>query len=147
MDDKTNSQRRSGQGGFKSTMIARFLTPIAAAGASAAAGYAAKKAPDFFEKTVLPRLKTMAGDAGGVGGVARELPSKAASVASSAGDVAQDLTEKAKSLVASAVPSGNGNGTNGSGGRSREGLTLEQLEQRRDERARARAARRKSGGH
>src|SRR5581483_11200688 len=64
-----DSQRRQGRGSFKSTLITRFLTPIAAAGASAAAGYAAKKAPDFFEKTVLPRLKAIAGDNAAATGV------------------------------------------------------------------------------
>ena len=153
MDDN-DSQRRDGRpggSGLKSQLTTRFLTPIAAAAASAAAGYAAKKAPDFLEKTVLPRLRSMAEDAGGVtrdlpskaasvassaGGVTRDLPTKAASVASSAGDVAQDLGDRAKSLVSSG---------DASNGRSRPSRSMQELQKRRDERARHRAERRKTG--
>src|SRR5437763_16802086 len=102
--DKNDSHRREGQGrgDFKSKLATRFLTPIAAAGASAAAGYAVKKAPDFFERTLLPRLRSLAGDAGSV---THDLPARAVSVAStaasSAGDVAQELGDRAKSIVSS----------------------------------------------
>ena len=51
-NDSQGRDRRQSQGDFKSRLITRFLTPIAAAAASAAAGYAAKKAPDFFERTL-----------------------------------------------------------------------------------------------
>jgi|SRR5437868_1946019 len=132
--DKNDSHRREGQGrgDFKSKLASRFLTPIAAAAASAAAGYVAKKAPDFFERTLLPRLRSIVRDAGDV---TRELPARAASVASSAGDVAQDLGDRAKSLVTSGTP--------GSNGTSRRNLSSQELEKRRDERARSRADRRK----
>src|SRR5437868_12682556 len=108
MDEKDSHgrDRRQSQGDFKSRVVTRFLTPIAAAAASAAAGYAAKKAPDFFERTLMPRLRSLAGDAGGV---TRDLPAKAASVASNAGDVAQDLGDRAKSLV----PGTHASGSNG----------------------------------
>src|SRR5437763_6049954 len=133
--DKNDSHRREGQGrgDFKSKLATRFLTPIAAAAASAAAGYAAKKAPDFFERTLLPRLRSLAGEAEGV---TRDLPAKAATVASSAGDVAQELGDRAKSLVTSGTPASSGN--------SRSKVSLQELEQRRGERARSRAERRKT---
>ena len=135
MDDSDSQgrDRRRGQGDFKSRLVTRFLTPIAAAAASAAAGYAAKKAPDFFERTLLPRLRSLAGEAEGV---TRDLPAKAATVASSAGDVAQELGDRAKSLVTSGTPASSGN--------SRSKVSLQELEQRRGERARSRAERRKT---
>jgi hypothetical protein len=131
-NDSRRSDRRQGRGDLRSTLVARFLTPIAAAAASAAAGYAAKKAPDFFERKLLPRLRSAAGDAGGV---TRELPARAASVATSAGDMAQELGDKAKSLVTSGTPSASG--SNNSKGRS-----LQEIEKRRDERSRSRNERR-----
>jgi hypothetical protein len=137
-NDSSRRDRRQDHSNFKSTLVTRFLTPIAAAAASAAAGYAAKKAPDFFERTLLPRLRSLAGDAGDV---TRDLPAKAASVASSAasvassaGDVAQDLADHAKSLVSV--------GTQTSNGSSRSRPSLQEIEKRRDERTRARAERR-----
>jgi hypothetical protein len=134
--DENDSQGRDGRQSrrdFKSKLVTRFLTPIAAAAASAAAGYAAKKAPDFFERTLLPRLRSLAGDAEGV---TRDLPAKAATVASSAGDVAQELGDRAKSLVTSGTPTSSSN----SGSK----VSLQELEKRRDERARSRAERRKT---
>jgi hypothetical protein len=67
--------------------------------------------------------------------LAADLPQKAASLAGSAGDVAHDLGERAKSLVPSKDSSGNG---------TRQGVSLPDLAKRRDERARARAERRKA---
>jgi len=132
-NDSQGRDRRQSQGDFKSRLVTRFLTPIAAAAASAAAGYAAKKAPDFFERTLLPQLRSLAG---GAEGVTRDLPAKAATVASSAGDVAQELGDRAKSLVTSGTPASSGN--------SRSKVSLQELEQRRGERARSRAERRKT---
>src|SRR5437764_14972956 len=119
-NDSQRRDRRQDHGDFKSKLALRFLTPIAAAAASAAAGYAAKKAPDFFERTLLPRLRSVASDAEGV---TRDLPAKAASVASSAGDVAQDLGDRAKSLVSS--------GGSTTRGPSRRKLSSQELEKRR----------------
>ena len=124
-DDGGNKQDR----GFKSRLVSSFMTPIAAAAASAAAGYAAQKAPAFVEQKVLPRLKSLADDAGGS---AHDLPSKARSVASGAGDVAQDLGERAKSLVTS-------------NGQRRPSRSAGEIARRQEQRARARADRRKAG--
>jgi hypothetical protein len=132
-NDSRRGDRRQDRSSFKSTLVSRFLTPIAAAAASAAAGYAAKKAPDFFERKLLPRLRSLAGDAGNV---TQDLPARAASVASSAGDMAQELGDKAKSLVTSGTPSSSG---------SSRRRSLNEIEKRRDERTRSRAARRTTG--
>jgi hypothetical protein len=133
-DDSHESGGRA-RGGWKSRVAGRFLTPLAAAGASAAAGYAVKKAPDLLERA-LPRLRSLAPNTDSVG----ELPARAASAAttaaSSVGEVAEDLGERVKSLVTSSTPA---NGTGGSQKRS-----LEELGQRRDERARSREQRRKA---
>jgi hypothetical protein len=121
--------------GAKTRIATRFLTPIAAAAASAAAGFVVKRGPDYVERVLLPRLRELAGEAENV---TKDLPGKAASVASGAGDVAQDLTDRAKSIV------GSDGSTSPSDNHRR--FTPEQLEQRRQDRARSRAARRKPRG-
>ena len=122
------------RGGAKTRMATRFLTPIAAAGASAAAGFVVKRGPDYFERVLLPRLRDLAGEAENV---RKDLPGRVVSVASGAGDVAQDLTDRAKTLVASDNP------TSSAGNHRR--FSPAELEQRRHDRARSRAARRKTG--
>jgi len=138
-NESTGEQKQRGD--LKSALTTRFLTPLAAAAASAAAGWIVKKGPDFVEQTLLPRLRSASGNGGGVasdlpskaGSLTRDLPSKAGSVASTATDMVQELGEKAKSLVTSETPSpSNGN---------RRRRSLDELEKRRDERARARAER------
>jgi hypothetical protein len=119
----------------KTRIATRFLTPIAAAAASAAAGYVVKRGPDYVERVLLPRLRELAGEAENV---TKDLPSKATSVASGAGDVAQDLTDRAKTLV------GSGAETPSSGNHRR--FTAQELEKRRHDRARSRAQRRKARG-
>jgi hypothetical protein len=130
MAEQESRQRgkQNDSGEFKSRLVKSFLTPIAAAAASAAAGYAAKKAPAYVERKVLPKLKSAAGEAGGA---AQDLPSRAKSVASGAGDVAQELGGRAKSLVSS-------------NGRRRTSRSAAEIARRQGERARARAERRKT---
>jgi hypothetical protein len=123
------------RGGAKTRIATRFLTPIAAAAASAAAGFVVKRGPDYVESVLLPRLRELAGEAENV---TKDLPGKAASVASGAGDVAQDLTDRAKTLVGSGSPTSSG------GNHPR--FSPQELEQRRQARARSRAARRKPRG-
>ena len=123
------------RGGAKTRIATRFLTPIAAAAASAAAGYLVKKGPDYFERVVLPRVRELAGEAENV---TRDLPGKASSVASGAGDVAQDLGERAKALV--------GAGAQQASNVNHRRFSPQELEQRRDKRARSRAERRKARG-
>jgi hypothetical protein len=134
-DDATDRSGSTGRSDWKGRLVSRFLTPIAAAAASAAAGYAVKKAPDVLERA-LPKLRSLAPDTDSVG----ELPGRAASAATNAaagvGDLAQDLGGRAKALVTPGQP------TNG-GGADRKG-SLQELAQRRDERTRSREARRKA---
>jgi len=133
-DDATDRSGSTGRSDWKGRLVSRFLTPIAAAAASAAAGYAVKKAPDVLERA-LPKLRSLAPDADSVG----ELPGRAASAATNAatsvGDLAQDLGGRAKALVTPGQP------TNGGADRK---SSLEELAQRRDERTRSREARRKA---
>jgi len=137
-EDAQDKGRRS-RDDFKTKILTRLLTPIAAAGASAAAGYAVKKGPDVLER-LLPKLRSLAGDAGTV---THDLPARAASVAStaasSAGDVAQELGDRAKSLVSAAPLVGNG-----STGSPRRNISQAELEKHWEERARARAERQKA---
>ena len=92
----------------------KILMPVVATLASAAASYFAKKAPQYLEQTLLPKLRETKDAAGGVG------------------DVAHDLAERAKSVVGD-EPSGGGNTP-----------SPDDLEKRRRERAEHRAARRKA---
>jgi len=119
----------------KTRIATRFLTPIAAAAASAAAGYVVKRGPDYVDRVLLPRLRELAGEAENV---TKDLPSKATSVAGGAGDVAQDLTDRAKTLV--------GSGAETPSRANHRRFTAQELEQRRDDRARSRAQRRKARG-
>jgi hypothetical protein len=119
----------------KATLAQKVLMPIVAAGASAAASYLAKKAPQYLEQTVLPKLRE-AKD--GAGGAARDLPARAKATVGGAGEVAQDLAGRARSVV------GGDSGDGGGNGRTLEGFSPEQLERRRNERAEHRAARRKA---
>jgi hypothetical protein len=106
----------------KRRVTEKLLTPIVAAGASAAAGYVAKKGPGFVENTVVPRQK---------------LPEKARAAVSSGGELAEQLTDKARDVVGGGAES-NGE-TGGSGGQ----LSQDELSRRREERARHRAQRRR----
>jgi hypothetical protein len=139
-DDSQDRDRRGRRYDWKTRILTRLLTPIAAAGASAAAGYAVKKAPDMLER-MLPKLRSLADDAGGV---RHDLPARAASVASnaasSAGDVAQELGDRAKAFVSGASLVGNGL----SSGSPRAEISQAELEKRWEERARARAERQKA---
>jgi hypothetical protein len=110
----------------------RFLAPIVATAASAAASYLAKKAPAYLEENVLPKLRSATSGAGGAAG---SLPDRAKSVVGNVGNVAEDLTERAKAVVSTG---------NGGGGSSRRGYAPDELERRRAERAEAREARRKA---
>ena len=88
--------------------------PVVATLSSALASYLAKKAPQYLEKTVMPKLRETKESAGGVG------------------DVAHDLTERARSVVSSGDDA------------EHDTKTTDELEQRRRERADHRAARRKA---
>jgi len=125
----------------KKRIAEKLLAPVVAAGASVAARYAVKKAPDiakktpdFLEKTVLPWLRQAAE---GAGGAAEKLPEVARSAVSTGGDLAEKLTDRARDVT--------GSGGNGSGGSDRSArLSLEQLTERSEDRAKGREQRRKA---
>ncbi len=118
-------------------LAARFLAPIVAGAASAAASYAVAKGPELFEKKVLPRLREAMQ---GAGGAAQDLPSRVKSAAGDAGGVAERLTDRARSVAGTALHS-NGEA---SGGRRRSRIPADELERRRKARAQGRAERRRT---
>jgi hypothetical protein len=110
----------------------KALMPIVATAASAAAGYAAKKAPPLIEAKVLPKLKEAVS---GVGSAVEDIPAHAKSAAGNVGDLADGLAQKAKD----AVP-----GVGGGGSFRRGTLSSDELARHVQRRAEARAARRKT---
>ena len=122
LEQKTGLKRRAAE---------KFLTPIVAAAASAAAGYAVRKGPELFEQRVLPWLRRAAEEAGEA---TQDLPTRAKSVASDAGDVAEKLTERVRAVAGNAVQTG----------APRTRLTSTELQRRRQSRADGRAKRRAS---
>jgi hypothetical protein len=130
------AETASAKGDFGKRLAHKALMPIVATAASAAAGYVAKKGPSFFEDTVMPKLKELGN---GAGGVASAVPSKAKDAVGGAGDLAEGLASRARGVVP-----GGGDGGDGGGGSARNGLSQDELERHVQERAEARAARRKS---
>jgi hypothetical protein len=119
----------------KRRIAEKALTPIVAAGASAAATYVARKGPGFVEDTLLPRLKEAAQ---GVGGAAEKLPEKlpekARAAVSSGGELAEQLTGKARDVVGAGGAESTDDGSSGT-------LSQDELSRRSEERARHRAQR------
>jgi hypothetical protein len=107
-----------------------MLMPIVATAASAAATYAAKKAPQLIDDKVMPKVRDAVR---GAGGAAHDLPGKAKAAAGDAGDVAERLTDRARS-AAGAARNGNRDRT----------VSSQELERRTRERAKHRSARRKA---
>jgi hypothetical protein len=116
----------------KRRIAEKALTPIVAAGAGAAANYVAKKGPGFVEETVLPKLKETVERAGGA---AEKLPDRARSAVSGGGDLAEQLTDKARGVVGAESEGG---------GNAAESRSTKEMSQRREERAKSRAKRRKA---
>jgi hypothetical protein len=119
-----------------SRLLEKALMPIVATAASAAASYAAKKAPQLLEDKLVPKLRGLARDAGGA---ARDLPGKAKATAGDAGDVAEHLTERVKSVAGGASRT-----AQAKSGRGRNNVSSAELERRARERAAHRSARRKA---
>jgi hypothetical protein len=69
----------------KKALVDKVLIPLAAAGASAAGGYLARKAPAFVERKLMPRLRE-------------------AGTSSAPRDVAQTLVDRAQSVAKKATP-------------------------------------------
>jgi hypothetical protein len=113
----------------------KLLAPIVAALASLAARYAAKKAPEFIENTVVPWMRQATENAGGA---AEKVPDLARSAVSSGGDLAERLTDRARDVT------GGGSSESSSGSDRSRRLTQKQLSERSDDRAKRRAQRRKA---
>jgi len=116
-----------------SRLLEKALMPIVATAATAAASYAAKKAPQLIETKVVPKARDLMS---GAGDVARDLPGKAKSAAGDAGDVADQLTDRVKSVAGASRAA--------QPGRRRTNVTSDELDRRAKERARHRSARRKA---
>jgi hypothetical protein len=131
-DDSVTDSKRSRGGGVMRGLAVKLLTPLVAAAASAAAGYAAKKGPKLLEETVLPKLRDARG---GAGERMHDLPAQARSAAGGATDLAHDLAGRV---------TGQADGSSSEGGRSGDdsGVGSEELEAKREARAERRAARR-----
>jgi hypothetical protein len=125
MDTSTGSKR--GERSVGSRLLEKALMPIVATAASAAAGYAAKKAPQLVEDKVVPKVREFAK---GAGGAARDLPARAKSAAGDAGDVAEHLTERVKSVAGNPTRTGR-----------RNTVSSAELDRRMKERAKHRTAR------
>ena len=125
-------------------LLQKMLMPIVATAASAAATYAAKKAPQMLEDKVVPKARELMN---GAGSVTQNLPDKAKSAASGAGDVAETLTDRARSFVGDAASSAGETvhgavGSVGSNGHRR-AISSRELTKRREQREKGRAERRK----
>ena len=120
-------------------LIVKLLMPLVATAASAAAGYAVKKAPELLEEHIGPRLRGAKDDAA-------DLPGRAKAAAGSAGDLATGLTDRARAVAGGAVQwgddgdAGENGGTDGVQARSQEELTRRRAEraERRNDRRRNR---------
>jgi hypothetical protein len=130
----TDTKRNRG-GGVMRGLAVKLLTPLVAAAASAAAGYAAKKGPKLLEETVLPKLREARG---GAGERMHDLPAQARSAAGGATDLAQDLAGRVTGQ-AEGSSSARSEGDRSGGGSD---VGSEELEAKREARAERRAARR-----
>jgi hypothetical protein len=126
---KTTSRSRS----LPAALVMKLLTPLLASAASAAATYAARRAPDLFEEMVAPRLRELGRASAREAG---KLPSRAESLVGGGGDLADGLTERVQSIA------------EGVTGRSRPepSSSAEQRERERAARAARREARRRALG-
>jgi hypothetical protein len=129
MDVKSQS-KKTGELGRR--LLEKALMPIVAAAGTAAASYAAKKAPQVLDEKVVPKLRGL------VGGAKQDLPARAKSMAGGAGEVAEQLTQRVTDVVGTTAHGGPANDR-----RSRT-VSTEELERRRREREKHRSARRKA---
>lgn len=116
------------------SLAGKLLAPLIAAATSVAASFVAKKAPELVEEKLVPWLRDALD---GAGGVTEKLPDKARSAVSTGGDLAGHLTDR----VRDATGFGDDDSANGSGGSA---LSLDDLSQRSEDRAKRRAERRKA---
>jgi hypothetical protein len=116
--DAAGKLRGERRGGYRS-VAEKVLVPVGAALTSAAVSYAVRKAPELFEKHVLPKLREQ--------GDPREL----------AGDVMQ----RVRAVVEPHAPVGGSGGGSDSGGSRRPRLSAAERERERAERAARRRGR------
>ena len=135
MDAKASSNDGRGIG---SRLLEKMLMPIVATAASAAATYAAKKAPQLLDEKVVPRMRELVDGAGG----ASALPAKAKDAAGGVGDVAEQLAGRARSAAGDTADAVRG--ATGTNGHRQKRVSAKELERRQRERAAARAERRTS---
>jgi hypothetical protein len=128
MDSRTDTARK-GEVGRR--LLQKLLMPIVATAASAAAGYAAKRAPQVLEKKILPKLRDV------VGSAVQEVPERAKSAAGDAGDVAERLAERVTNVVGQPTRRAH----NEELGRT---VSAGELQRRQSEREKHRSARRKA---
>jgi hypothetical protein len=122
-------QSKSG-GDVAGRLLNKMLMPIVATAASAAATYAARKAPQLLEDKVVPKVRELMD---GAGGATQDLPAKAKSAAGGAGDIAEKLGDRARAVAGTA-----------SNGHRHAQLSSKELERRRGEREQGRSERRKA---
>jgi hypothetical protein len=132
---ETKQSRSQGIGG---RIVAKLLMPLVATTVSAAATYAAKKAPELIEERVLPKLRE-AREGGGV--ALKDVPAKARSASEAAGDLASGLTDRVRAVAGAG--SGDDAASASSESRLRSSTSTKDRERARRERAEHREARRK----
>jgi hypothetical protein len=136
MADDTKKPTAPGPREVAGRLMVKLLTPLVATVASAAAGYAAKKAPALLDEHLGPRLRGAKDDVA-------DLPARAKSAAGGAGDLATGLAERARAAAGGAVPWGDDDSDGESNGRVRS-LSQDELAHRRAERAARRDGRRRN---
>jgi hypothetical protein len=114
-ETKEKAREAVSGGREKGSMTKRVLVSLAASAASGATAYAARKAPDFFQDKVLPKLKELTASGGAV--------------------------EKAKNAVENVVPGIGGDGQATPRPSSRPRVSPAQAQKRARERAERRSER------
>jgi hypothetical protein len=132
--DQTSEKKSKGRD-LAGRLLEKVLMPIVATAASAAATYAAKKAPQIIDAKVAPKVRELVS---GAGSAAHDLPAKAKAAAGDAGDVAERLTDRARSAAGGGIRSATSDASR------HRAVSTRQLEQRLGERRKARAERRKT---
>jgi len=115
-------------------LIVKLLMPLVATVASAAAGYAAKKGPEFLEEHIGPRLR---GAKDGASKSVGDLSGRAKSAAGSGGDLASGLADRARAVAGGAAEWGDDD----EAGEKNDGPSAGASPRSQDELARRRATR------
>jgi hypothetical protein len=134
----SSQQDGKGTGGVVKDVFARkIVVPLSATLASAAAGYVVKRAPQFFEEKILPRLREA--------GRPRDLVEDVTQRAHDVTEKAKDVTERAKDAVSGVTGSNDGDGASNGGSsrpQARKPRPIKEIEKARQQRAEGRKSRR-----